>query len=93
MVQGEMMQRAGVLSELPQVLLDLGTDVSAVFDGSGIDPSTLSADTRVTFDALLNLLEKAARDTRCPHLGLLIGLRFKFEIHGPIGKLMLQCSS
>lgn len=89
MVQAVMTQRAGVLAELPQVLHDLEVDVSTVFDGSGVDPATLSADTRVTFEALLNLLHKAARHTNCPHLGLLIGQRFKFETHGPIGQLML----
>ncbi len=86
-------QRAGVLSELPGVLRDLGTDVSLVFDGSGLDPSTLGPETRVAFDTLLKLLDRASRLTDCPHLGLLIGLRFRFEIHGPIGQLMLTAAT
>jgi AraC-like DNA-binding protein len=88
-----MTQRAGVLSELPQVLRDMGADVSAVFEGCEIDPASLTPDTRVPFVALLNLLHKAAQDTDCPHLGLLIGLRFTFAIHGPIGRLMQSAST
>ncbi len=88
-----MTQRAGVLSELPQVLRDLGADIAAVFEGSGIDPTTIKPDTRVPFDVLLNLLDKAWQETNCPHLGLLIGLRFTFAIHGPIGQLMLTAPS
>ncbi|MEY8828310.1 AraC family transcriptional regulator [Sedimentitalea sp. XS_ASV28] len=87
---GKMMtQRAGVLSELPSLLCELGGDVTSVFDGTGIDPDTLDADTRVPFTPMLTLLERAARQTNCPHLGLLIGQRFDFVLHGPLGKLML----
>lgn len=87
---GEIMtQRAGVLSKLPAVLRDLGADVASVFEETGINPDTLDADTRVAFTAMLSVLERAARLTRCPHLGLLIGHRFNFVLHGPIGQLML----
>jgi len=86
-------QRAGVLSELPGVLRDQGCDLSAVFDGTGIDPTTLSPATRVPFDALLKVLDRASSQADCPHLGLLVGLRFSFTIHGPIGQLMLTAPS
>ncbi len=87
---GEMMtQRAGVLSELPPLLCELGQDVASVFDGTGIDPDTLDADARVPFTPMLTLLERAAQQTSCPHLGLLIGQRFDFVLHGSLGKLML----
>lgn len=88
-----MTQRAGVLSELPQVLHDLGVDVATVFSGSGIDPAGLSPDTRVPFNGMLNVLHRAEQATNCPHLGLLIGLRFTFDIHGPIGQLMLSAAT
>ncbi len=88
-----MTQRAGVLCELPQVLRDLGTDVATVFRGSGVDPDALSPDTRVPFSRLLNLLHRAQQTTNCPYLGLLIGLRFTFDIHGPIGQLMLSATT
>lgn len=82
-------QRAGVLAELPAVLRDLGADVASVFDESGIDLDTFDADTRVPFAAMLNVLDRAKRRAACPHLGILIGHRFEFGLHGPIGRLML----
>ncbi|MBK0329692.1 AraC family transcriptional regulator [Rhodobacteraceae bacterium F11138] len=85
-----MTQRAGVLAELPTVLRDLGADVAEVFEQTGIDPNTLCAETRVPFTAMLSVLERAARQTGCLHLGLLIGHRFDFALHGPIGQLMLM---
>lgn len=88
-----MTQRAGVLCELPQVLRDLGVDVATVFRGSGVDPSEINPNTRVPFNRLLNLLHGAEQATNCPHLGLLIGLRFTFDIHGPIGQLMLSAAT
>jgi AraC-like DNA-binding protein len=86
---GKMWQRAGVLVELPGVLRDLGVDPSAVFAGTGIDPASLSTEARIPFPPLLKLLDRAARQAACPHLGLLVGLRFKFAMHGVIGQLML----
>jgi AraC-like DNA-binding protein len=88
-LQGEMRQRAGALIELPGVLRDLGVDPSAVFAGTGVDLASLRVETRIPFPALLDLLDRASRQTGCPHLGLLVGLRFKFALHGPIGQLML----
>ncbi|MCL5779160.1 AraC family transcriptional regulator [Limibaculum sp. FT325] len=88
-MHGKMTQRAGVLSELPVLLCDLGADTADVFDDSGVNPTTLGPETRVPFDAMLKILDRASRKTGCEHLGLLIGLRFTFAIHGPIGRLML----
>jgi AraC-like DNA-binding protein len=86
-------QRAGVLSELPGLLHELGVDPSAVFEGSGLDPATLGPETRVPFDDLLEILDRAARQSECPHLGLLLGLRFTLRIHGAIGLLMQAAPS
>jgi AraC-like DNA-binding protein len=84
-----MWQRAGALVELPGVVRDLGLDPSALFAGTVIDPVSLRIETRVPFPALLTALDRAAQQTACPHLGLLVGLRFKFDMHGSIGQLML----
>ena len=82
-------QRVGPLSELPSVLRDLGADVEAIFHGSGVDPATLTPDLRMPFPDLFRLLERAAEMSRCPHLGLLFGLRFEVvKHHGLIGELM-----
>jgi len=83
-----MWQRAGALVELPGVVRDLGHDPSALFAQTVIDPVSLRTETRVPFPALIAVLDRAARQTACPHLGLLVGLRFRFEMHGLIGQLM-----
>ena len=82
-------QRVGPLIELPGVLRDLGADVEAIFDGSGINPAAINPDLRMPFPDLLAFLERAARMSECPHLGLLVGMRFELvRHHGPIGELM-----
>ena len=88
-----MTQRAGAFAQLPGVLADLGGDPAPIFAGSGIDPATLSPQTRVPFDVMLGILDRAARQTGCAHIGLLMGLRFTFAIHGPIGQLMLSAAT
>jgi len=82
-------QRVGPLSELPGILCDLGADVEAIFQGSGIDVDSISPDLRMPFPDLLKLLDRAARMSGCPHLGLLFGARFEVvKHHGLIGELM-----
>jgi AraC-like DNA-binding protein len=81
-------QRAGALAELATLLDDLGVPREAVFDGSGLDPAILTPDSRVPLAAILDLLERAATVAGRPDLGLLLGLRFRMAIHGPIGELM-----
>ncbi|MCE8540245.1 AraC family transcriptional regulator ligand-binding domain-containing protein [Ruegeria pomeroyi] len=77
------------MSELPGVLQDLGANVEAIFDGSGIDPAAVAPDFRMPFRDLLELLDRAARMSNCPHLGLLFGARFEVvKHHGLIGELM-----
>ncbi|RXV66505.1 hypothetical protein C6W92_03300 [Roseovarius sp. A46] len=82
-------QRIGPLVELPGLLRDLEVDVDAVFEGSGINPGSLSPDLRLSFPDLLDVLNRAARISGCPHIGLLLGLRFDLvRHHGLIGELM-----
>ncbi|HEV7260650.1 MAG TPA: AraC family transcriptional regulator ligand-binding domain-containing protein [Bosea sp. (in: a-proteobacteria)] len=85
-----MMQRAGVLAELPGLLRELGSDPAAIFDGSGLDPDNLTTETRLPFRNLVSILDRAAQATACPHLGLLLGQRFTLQHHGVIGALMSQ---
>jgi AraC-like DNA-binding protein len=83
-------QRVGVLVELPGLLRDLEVDVDAVFEGSGVDPGSFSPDLRLPFPDLLDVLERAARISGRPYIGLLLGLRFDVvRHHGLIGELML----
>ncbi|MGI1662977.1 AraC family transcriptional regulator ligand-binding domain-containing protein [Palleronia sp. KMU-117] len=81
-------QRVGTGAELPRLLEELGVPTEAVFDGSGIDPASLQPDTRVPFAALIDLIERAATLSGFPDFGLRLGLRFRMELHGPVGALM-----
>lgn len=81
-------QRAGVLCELPALLREQGASAEAVFAGSGLDPTTLHAELRVPLQTLVHLLDRAAEATGLAHLGLMLGLRFRLEHHGVIGRLM-----
>jgi AraC-like DNA-binding protein len=81
-------QRANVVVELPALLDDLGIPRDAVFDGSGLDPSLITAESRVPLAAILHLLERAATVSGRADIGLLLGLRFRMDMHGPIGALM-----
>lgn len=81
-------QRSGVFAELPALLAEAGVAPDAAFAGSGIDPSALSAEARLPFVAMVQVIERAARLTGCPHLGLLLGSRFQLAHHGVMGELM-----
>jgi AraC-like DNA-binding protein len=81
-------QRANVLAELPKLLDDLGIPPALVFDGSGLEPASLTPESRVPLAALLDIFERAAAVSGRPDLGLLLGLRFRMAHHGAIGALM-----
>lgn len=89
----QMMQRAGVLAELPGLVRDLGGDAAAVFEGSGLEPGELAPETRLPFRVLVQILHRAALATGSPHIGLLLGQRFTLEHHGLIGALMSRAST
>jgi AraC-like DNA-binding protein len=86
-------QRAGVFAELPALLVAEGVDPRDVFQGLDIDASQLRHDTKVRLVDMLVGLDRAARRIDCPHLGLLLGARFTFAIHGPIGRLMRSAAT
>jgi AraC-like DNA-binding protein len=87
-VNGTVVQRAGVGSELPDLLRGMGIDPGACLAGTGIDPDTLAAESRVPFVSVLEALDRAAQLSGCAHFGLLLGLRFRMEHQGLIGRLM-----
>lgn len=81
-------QRAGVFAELPAILSEAGVDPREIFDNSGISLADLRFDTRLPLTQILTCFNNASTQLNCPHLGLLVGSRFVFDIHGPIGRLM-----
>lgn len=81
-------QRLGVTAEMPALLRETGVDPAAVFAVSGIDPDSLTPDTRLPLQTIGLLLERAAHLSGLPHFGLLLGMRFRLAHHGIIGRLM-----
>jgi AraC-like DNA-binding protein len=91
---GNWLQRVGVLSQLPPVLRGLGVDCDEVLAVAGLPVNALDRpDEWVPFPFALRALEAAADRAGCPHLGLLVGKRFRFEQIGLLGELMLNSSS
>lgn len=81
-------QRASAAVVLPALLRELGADPGRVFAGTGIDPETLTPETRIPFASLAVLLDRAVAATGRSDLGLLAGERFVLAHHGAIGELM-----
>jgi AraC-like DNA-binding protein len=81
-------QRANTVAVLPELLRELGVEPGPVFAGTGVDPGTLTAETRIPFGALAVLLDQAVAATGRADLGLMLGHRFVLEHHGVLGELM-----
>lgn len=86
-------QRAGIFSELPRLMAELGHDPEEVFVSEGLSIENLRPDTRLSFAAAARVLLRAAVVTDCPHIGLLLGQRFRMELHGVIGRLMMTAGN
>ena len=84
------MQRIGVAAELPGLLAGMGVNVVALFAEFGFDPAAFEPDLRLPVARLLPFLTRAVEVSQCEELGVLCGLRFRFDHHGPIGRLMLS---
>jgi len=87
--QTDGMQRAGPFADLAAVLREFGVQPDAVAEGTGIDLEALTPDTQVPMRQGLVVLEKAARLTGCPHLGLLLGARAPATVFGVVHRLAM----
>ncbi|MGZ8273649.1 MAG: AraC family transcriptional regulator [Burkholderiaceae bacterium] len=82
-------QRVAGFAALPQLIQQLGGDAEAVFAGAGLERSTFSRpDNRVSFAALASVLDRAATNTGCAHIGLLAGRMFHLSNMGVVGELV-----
>ncbi len=82
-------QRAGPLTGLPALLCEFRVSPSRITADLGIDLETLSPDTMIPFAAALTMLERAADETGCAHIGLLLGSRHRWSNHGVIAPLTM----
>lgn len=80
-------QRAGAFAHLASVVRSLGGSPQRVSDSLGIDLDALAHDDSLPFGACLALLERAADQTGCGHVGLLMGAAYRWSEHGIIHRL------
>ncbi|MHB2169104.1 AraC family transcriptional regulator [Alsobacter sp. R-9] len=79
--------RAGGIAGVAALIRDLGHDPAALGGSLGLDLDSLTTETRIPFPTVVELLERAAVATGCPHFGLLLGSRTRPEAHGIIYRL------
>jgi AraC-like DNA-binding protein len=82
------MQRAAALACLPAVLAEFGVAAESLCKGLAIDLPVLRPDMMVPLEDALLLLDRASQATSCPHIGLIVGQRFRLAEYGPLAKLM-----
>jgi AraC-like DNA-binding protein len=87
------LQRAGPIAQLDDLLSEVGVSASLVAEGTGVDLATLTVESRIPFSAVLALLERAAEQSSCHHLGLLLGARYAVASHGEIAQLSGRAST
>lgn len=78
-----------VAQEIYPVIAELGADPEALVAEAGLDPRLFDGARKfVSFTALGRLMALAAAQTRCPHLGLLVGQRTALSALGLLGVLL-----
>ena len=80
-------QRAGAFAHLASVVRSLGGSPAAISAGLDVDLEALAADDLVPFADCLIVLERAAEQTGCGHVGLLMGAEYRWAQHGIIQRL------
>lgn len=81
-------QRVGPIAGLAALLGEFGIQSRAFGEEFGVDLDRLTPDAREPFGLMLRMLREAASRAGCPHLGLLLGSRYRPAEHGPIHRLM-----
>ena len=81
--------RVGVVTELPQVLRELGAEPAEVLLAANVDPAVLrNPDNSISFVELGRLFQACVAATGCQHFGLLVGQRATTDHLGLVGRLM-----
>lgn len=82
-------RHVGAFTKLPGLIRELGVDPAELMRTAGLPPTALDDPKgRVSYGALLGLLNLAAGRTGCPHLGLLAGSLWQLGDLGLLGELM-----
>jgi len=82
-------QRVGFLAAVPPILRSLGINSDDVLRQVDLAPDALTdPEATIAFAAMGRLVDVAARQASCPHIGLLIGSQITTTSLGLIGELM-----
>lgn len=74
---------------VPALLRDLGVDPAGLLAEFGLSPAHFAdPDNTLSFGTRSALLGRCAEAARCPHFGLLVGLRGSTSVFGAVGFLM-----
>jgi AraC-like DNA-binding protein len=74
------------------VMRELGTDPEAIFEGSGYTIAQFEdPDSELPYATGSRFLARCAKATKCPHFGLLVGMRAHPSSLGIAGFLLLNC--
>jgi AraC-like DNA-binding protein len=87
-------QRVGAFVALPRLIRELGGDPVAILDEAGLDAADLATpDSRIPYPVFVDMLERAAERTGCPHFGLLAGRMWRLSDLGLVGELVRHSST
>lgn len=87
------MQRAASLVHLPPLLAELGVDLAAVLDETGVSVADLRPDAFIPYASYLKILERCAELSRSPDIGLRLGARQTLAALGPLGRAMRHAAT
>jgi AraC-like DNA-binding protein len=80
--------RVSILVHLPGVLREFGCDPAGLLKGAAVDPALLAdPENTIAFRTVGQMLLRAAEQTGCRHLGLLVGQRGDLSTLGVVGLL------
>ena len=84
----EASHRVGLLTEIPGLLRELGTDPAEIAASAGLDPNGLdSLENQIPFVGIGRVLRHCAVKTGCQHFALLLGQRTRLSHLGLPGQL------
>jgi AraC-like DNA-binding protein len=85
----EASQRVGVLTEIPNLLRELGANAIDVLTSAGLDTDALDTlENRIPYVAVGRLLHECVMKTGCQHFSLLLGQRMRLSHLGLPGGLL-----
>lgn len=82
--------RASALQGMRQTVTELNGDIDMLLRRTGLVAAEQDPDSWISYRSFLLLLEEAARETHCPHFGLLLSRQQDIGILGAVGFVIQQ---